>query len=54
MEIDERINAEGGIVRELQVESVINAIEVLKKLDCEAVAVALLWSIRNDIHERLV
>ena len=54
VEIDERINAEGGIVRELQVESVINAIEVLKKSDCEAVAVTLLWSIRNDIHERLV
>ena len=32
VEIDERINAEGEIVRELQV-SVINAIEVLKKLD---------------------
>ena len=49
--VRERINAEGGIEIALDEESVIEAIEILKKKGVEAVAVCLLWSIANPAHE---
>ena len=54
VELDERINADGEIVIDLNDDDVQNAIETLQRAGCEAVAVALLWSIRNDDHERRV
>lgn len=54
IELNERINAEGEVVTELDDEDVIQAIRGLKSAGCEAVAVALLWSIRNNDHERRV
>ena len=54
IELDERINADGEIIVPLDDESIINGMNALKNLGCEAVAVALLWSIRNDTHEQRV
>nr|MBT4214542.1 hydantoinase/oxoprolinase family protein [Bacteroidota bacterium] len=54
IELDERINADGEIIVPLDDESIINSMNALKNLGCEAVAVALLWSIRNDTHEQRV
>ncbi|WP_181456746.1 hydantoinase/oxoprolinase family protein [Pseudomonas fluorescens] len=53
-EIPERINAEGGIERALDVEATRSILEELKKRDIEAVAVSFLWSIANSAHEREV
>ena len=54
VELEERINADGEILVPLHDQSVISGIDRLKKMGCEAVAVALLWSIRNDTHEQRV
>lgn len=54
LELDERVDADGRIVAPLQDDEVLAAIESLKRAGCEAVAVALLWSIRNSAHERRV
>ena len=54
VELNERINAEGEIVVELKDDDVLHAIDTLKRAGCGAVAVALLWSIRNDAHERRI
>lgn len=51
LEVDERVNAEGGIERTLDEESVARAVAQLKDEGVEAVAVALLWSIVNPAHE---
>ena len=49
--VRERINSEGGIETDLDEASVVRAIERLKALDVETIAVALLWSIANPAHE---
>lgn len=54
IELDERVNADGEIVIGLDDDDVLAAIETLQRAGCEAVAIALLWSIRNDAHERRV
>ncbi len=54
VELEERINADGEILVPLRDQSIISGIDRLKKMGCEAVAVALLWSIRNDTHEQRV
>jgi N-methylhydantoinase A len=51
LEIDERINAEGGIERALEEASVVRAIQTLREQKVEAIAVSLLWSIVNPAHE---
>jgi N-methylhydantoinase A len=51
LEIDERINAEGGIERALDEVNVERAIHVLREQRVEAIAVSLLWSIVNPTHE---
>ncbi len=51
LEVDERINAEGGIERALDEESVARAVAQLKTENVEAIAVSLLWSIVNPEHE---
>ncbi|WP_063043858.1 hydantoinase/oxoprolinase family protein [Nocardia pseudovaccinii] len=50
-EIDERIDAEGGIVRELDETGAVAIIEGLRQRHVEAVAVCLLWSTVNPAHE---
>ena len=54
LELNERVNADGEIVAALDDDDVLKAINALKRAGCEAVAVALLWSIRNDAHEKRV
>ena len=54
MEVNERIDRNGKIIEPLDEAQVIEAIERLKVLGCDAVAVCLLWSIRNDAHERAI
>ncbi|MDD5312895.1 MAG: hydantoinase/oxoprolinase family protein [Dehalococcoidia bacterium] len=49
--ISERINAEGGIEIALNEEDVRQAIRQLKEYKVRAIAVALLWSIANPVHE---
>jgi N-methylhydantoinase A len=49
--VGERINAEGGIEEKLNEDDVRQAIRQLKEYNVRAIAVALLWSIANPIHE---
>ena len=49
--VGERINAEGGIEQELNQDDVRKAIRQLKEYRVNAIAVALLWSIVNPVHE---
>jgi N-methylhydantoinase A len=49
--VGERINAEGGIEEALNEGDVRQAIEQLKGYNVRAIAVALLWSIANPVHE---
>ncbi|MCC7120213.1 MAG: hydantoinase/oxoprolinase family protein [Gammaproteobacteria bacterium] len=51
-EIPERIDAEGNIVTPLDEARVAAVLDELATLDIEAVAVCLLWSIANPVHER--
>lgn len=51
LEIDERVNAEGGIERPLDEDSVRRAVAGLRTAEVEAIAVSLLWSIVNPAHE---
>ena len=51
VEVPERINAEGGIERALDEGAVRQSLKRLSKCGVEAVAVCLLWSIKNRAHE---
>jgi N-methylhydantoinase A len=51
-EIDERTVADGSIAVELNEEQARAAIESLLSAGVEAIAISLLWAIRNDEHER--
>lgn len=53
-EVPERIDAEGGIVTPLDEARVRAILTALQGEDIEAVAVCLLWSIANPVHERRV
>ncbi len=54
IEIDERIESDGTVLKSLSRSSITNAIRLLKKTDCTAVAVAFLNSYKNPVHEKLV
>jgi N-methylhydantoinase A len=54
VELEERVNANGEIIVELEDDDVLRAIDALKRAGCEGVAVALLWSVRNSTHERRI
>ncbi|MGR8919947.1 MAG: hydantoinase/oxoprolinase family protein [Gammaproteobacteria bacterium] len=54
MEVDERIDRDGQVLRPLAEDDVVSAIERLRALGCSAVAVCLLWSVRNADHEERV
>ncbi len=51
LEVDERVGADGGVVRPLDRQSVMDALEILKGEQVEAIAVCLLFSFRNPAHE---
>ncbi len=53
-EIPERINAEGGIETALDEDAVRGILAELADLGVEAVAVSLLWSISNPVHEERI
>jgi len=53
-EAAERIDAQGRVLRELDEDAAVATIERLAELDVEAVAVCLLWSIVNPVHEQRV
>lgn len=50
-EIEERIDSEGAVFRALDEGSVLAAIERVRELKAEALAVCLVWSIVNPVHE---
>ena len=54
LEVNERVNSEGGIEIALDEESVRAAIRQFKEWNVEAIGICLLWSIANDAHERRV
>lgn len=54
LEIPGRIGPEGQIIRELDEDCVRTQARSLHSLDCEAAAVALIWSIANPDHELAV
>ena len=53
-EIDERIDAEGGVVTPLDREQARAALTLVKERGFEAVAVCLLWAVANPAHEQAV
>lgn len=53
-EIPERINAEGGVERALDIDAARATLRKLADRKVEAVAVSLLWSIVNPVHERML
>ncbi|MFV1858117.1 MAG: hydantoinase/oxoprolinase family protein, partial [Anaerolineales bacterium] len=53
-EADERVGADGSVVRELDESSVGRAAEIFEREGVEAIAVCLLFSFRNPKHERLI
>lgn len=52
--IRERINSEGGIEKCLVEEDVVDSLNKFKKWKVEAIAVSLLWSVMNPIHEKKI
>ncbi|MGV9802105.1 hydantoinase/oxoprolinase family protein [Mycobacterium sp. NPDC003449] len=50
-EVDERVGADGSVVKPLNEASLRDSIEELRRQDIESVAVCLLWSIANPAHE---
>jgi N-methylhydantoinase A len=54
VEVDERMDARGNILRELDAESVRRAARTLRAAGVEAVAVVLLHAYRNPTHEKAV
>ena len=53
LEVDERIDADGGVLRALDPEAVREAGQRLVAQGCEAIAVCFLHAYRNPAHERL-
>jgi N-methylhydantoinase A len=51
-EIDERIDAQGHVVRPLDIKQARAVVRTLKQRGFEAVSVCLMWSIANGAHER--
>ena len=51
LEVGERIDAQGEVVTGLEAADVDELIESIRQLDVEAIAVCLLFSFLNDVHE---
>jgi N-methylhydantoinase A len=54
LEVDERVDAQGRVVTPLAAADVDAAIEFIRNHGVEAIAVCLLFSFLNDVHERAV
>jgi 5-oxoprolinase (ATP-hydrolysing) len=54
IEIDERIEADGNILRALSEAAIDKIITIVKKSKCESIAIALLNSYKNPVHEKLI
>ncbi|MHB8531239.1 MAG: hydantoinase/oxoprolinase family protein [Solirubrobacteraceae bacterium] len=50
-EIDERVGSQGEVVRALDEQATLAVLDRLAEVEAEAVAVCLLWSIANPVHE---
>jgi N-methylhydantoinase A len=53
-EVPERVSATGAVVRPLSDPDLDNVIAAIRAIDVEAVAIALVWSIVNPVHEDLL
>ena len=53
-EVDERLDANGRVIRELDLDQLNELIEKLKKEDVEAIAICFLHSFVNPTHEEIV
>jgi N-methylhydantoinase A len=53
-EVDERIDFEGDVLVRLEADEMERAVRTLIDRGCESIAVALIWSIANDSHERML
>ena len=51
-EVAERIDYKGSVLIRLETEEIIRAVKLLIERGVESIAVALLWSLANDSHER--
>ncbi len=54
LEVDERVDADGGVERELERDDIEQAVDRLLSDDVEAIAVCLINSFANPAHERLI
>jgi N-methylhydantoinase A len=54
VEVPERIDYQGRVVAPLDAVAANDAVRALLELGVESVAICLLWSFRNDIHERIL
>jgi N-methylhydantoinase A len=54
LEVDERMDARGNILRPLVREDVVRAAELFRKQKVEAIAVCLLHSYANPVHEEII
>ena len=50
--VAERIDSDGDVVVELDEDAVAAAADALVEAGVETIAIAFLWSVRNDVHER--
>jgi N-methylhydantoinase A len=53
-EVNERIDYEGDVLVRLEADEIDRAVSSLLDRGCESIAVALLWSIANNSHERML
>ena len=53
-EVDERVSSEGEVITPLDPDAVRSLLKILRQRKVEAVAVALLWSIENPVHEAVI
>lgn len=51
-QVDERIDYKGSVLIRLEAEEIVRAVKSLLERGVESIAVALLWSLANDSHER--
>jgi len=54
VEVNERVDYKGAVTIQLDTGQAARAIETLVSRGVESVAVCLLWSIRNDAHEKII
>jgi 5-oxoprolinase (ATP-hydrolysing) len=54
IEVDERIESDGSILKPLSKSTIQNVVSQLKRTDCASVAIAFLNSYKNPFHEKLV